>query len=379
MLTLLTLACWKTDLEAVDTTYVPFQNDYTNTTTAVVETVVTGLSCPDGEPARFYAVYDPEEPADQPVVIVLHSAALDYVYFPKADSPLAGEHYAPSDAGDHRLSAAWGIKKTWETLGMYPQVDTSEDNLGTLPAQLANDGVVALYPANCWGDLWHNSEEFQPNDSSTDLFWRNGLTMAWWMVRSVIEEEPTFLGEEIPEFKAYASSENLHVIGLGDGARGVYDLVLRLHGNDDYGARFSSVVLDSPVDDLDQWAATVTGVQGGLDRIFYGQRDTPGPPYWSLPALLGLDEAYGDFDFLDGTRVGVAYSGIDPRVPSGNLEAAQTALGGRPATCVVDTAQQGHVFLNADTNLARDLTQFAVRGIGNATCQDVPASGDTGG
>ena len=372
------LGCWKTDLEPVDTTYVPFQNDYTNTTTAVVETVVTGLSCPDGEPARFYAVYDPDEPSPQPVVIVLHSAVLDYVYFPKADSPLAGEHYAPSDAGDHRLSAAWGIKKTWETLGMYPQVDSTEDNLGTLPAQLANDGVVALYPANCWGDLWHNSEEFQPNDSSADLFWRNGMTMAWWMVRAVIEEEPTFLGDEIPEFKSYAASDNLHAIGLGDGARGVYDLVYRLHGNDEYGARFSSVVLDSPVDDLNQWAATVTGVQGGLDRIFYGQRDTPGLAYWSLPALLGEDEAYGSFDFLDGTRVGIVHSSIDPRVPSGNLDAAEEALGGRPATCVVDTAQQGHVFLNADTSLARDLTQFAVRGIGNSTCQDVPASDDTG-
>jgi len=379
LITLLSLGCWKTDLEVVDTTLVPFQNDYTNTSSAVVETVETGLSCPDGEPARFYAVYDPGEPGPQPVVIVLHSAALDYVYFPKADSPLAGEHYAPSDAGDHRLSSAWGIKKTWETLGMYPQVDTSEDNFGTLPATLANDGIIGLYPANCWGDLWHNSEEFQPNDSSSDLFWRNGLTMAWWMVRAVIEEEPTFLGAEVPAFKELADPDSLHLMGLGDGARGVYDLVLKLHGNDDYGARFESVVLDSPVDDLEQWATTVTGVQGGLERIFYGQRTTPGLAYWSLPALLGAHPDYGTFDFLDGTRVGVVHSSIDPRVPSGNLEAAELELAARPSTCLIDTQAQGHVFLNSDLTLAREMADFAVRGIGNATCQDVGSTGgDTG-
>ena len=55
---LMTLGCWNTDIPEEDYSIVPFVNDYVGAQDAIVEKVETDFSCPDGEPAIFYAVYD---------------------------------------------------------------------------------------------------------------------------------------------------------------------------------------------------------------------------------------------------------------------------------------------------------------------------------
>ena len=71
-----------------------------------------------------------------------------------------------------------------ETLGLQiDDQDPGENNLGTLPAALANRGVVQFIPGNCWGDMWHNEEGVVVNDLELDGFNRNGRTIANWMLR----------------------------------------------------------------------------------------------------------------------------------------------------------------------------------------------------
>ena len=80
-------------------------------------------------------------------------------------TPLAKSHRGsfnmtrPDDLAAHAIRHA---------LGKVPALDPAEVNDGTLPAALANSGAFTLYPANCWGDLWHNEDYYSPNDWDAD-------------------------------------------------------------------------------------------------------------------------------------------------------------------------------------------------------------------
>ena len=50
----------------------------------------------------------------------------------------------------------------------------------SLPAALADAGAFTMYPANCWGDLWHNEYGYSVNDPA-EGFTRNGRYLAWVM------------------------------------------------------------------------------------------------------------------------------------------------------------------------------------------------------
>ena len=341
------LACWSVGDDANDFATVPFESDYAITQNGVVESISTNLECPDGNPARFYVVSAPDWTEPHPVAVVLHSSAFDYVVTPDPTEPLAGQHWA-SVAGYSRLERGWGVQKVWETLGMLGQVDASEDNLGTLPAALLDAGVVGVYPINCWGDLWHNESGLYPNDLASEYIDRNGGAFAWWMVRFITD--PAFASSQGFTTSALMDPDQLLLVGLGDGARGATELVLREPPG------LVGLLLDSPVDDLQHWQEEVPGVDVGLSRIYYETAGGEGDwAKWSLKRTLNTTE------LLDEVRIGLVHSSFDPKVPSDNLAGTLSAL--IPAdACVVDTEAAAHVQSNSDIDLARELVAFVATG-----------------
>jgi len=351
---LFALACWKTP-DPVDFEFVPFDNDSANATTGVVQTIETDLECPDGEPAKLYVVYDEEWTEPAPVAVVLHSSAFDYVVSPQPEAPLIGEHWAPTTDGVTRMTRRWGVQKVWETLGMHPQVEPAEVNHGTLPSALLDAGVAGVYPINCWGDLWHNESPAAVNDKATEYLDREGGTFAWWQLRWLVDA--TFASSQGILPSASLDTDTLYLIGLGDGARGVNDLVKR-------GDRpeIAGVIIDSPIDDLDAWAET-PGVDEGLARIYYdvaGSDDTGGASSYNRHAIK---RAVSEGDW-DGVPTMLIYSDVDPRVPSGSTAGLVTKLDerGQVTSCVVQTGEAAHVQSNSDIVLARQAVSFLTEG-----------------
>ncbi len=346
------LACWSVGDNGQEFSTVPFISSYAATENGVVETITTSLECPDGQAARFYVVYASDWVEARTSVIVLHSSSFDYVVTPNPADPLGGQHWAGVSSYS-RLERDWGIQKVWETLGMLDNVDPSESNLGTLPAALLDAGLVGIYPINCWGDLWHNESGLYPNDLAAEHIDRNGGAFAWWMVRFVTDAE--FASSQQFYTGALVDPEQVVLIGLGDGARGATELVLREPEG------LTGLLLDSPIDNLQQWQEEVPGVDVGLERIYFepGGDDVDWLK-WSLKRILNTS------DTLDGVRIGLVHSSIDPQVPSDNLTGTLNAL---PAdACLVDTELSTHVHTNSDLALAQDLVDFVALGNSNGRC-----------
>ena len=273
--------CWM-EYEAPELAGVPYTNDYVDSDSALVLTFEPNppLACPDGKAARFYVVYDPAKtgtvetpessdsgeagdtgpggPVDDtgtdsatesaPVAIVFHSSSFDYVVRPDIDDPLSGAHYRSGTDEYTRLHQGWGVAKVWETLGMHEAIEPTEVNLGTLPAALVNAGVVTLYPTNCWGDLWHNDLEGQPNDLATELgLQRYGFTYAQWMIRFL--NDPDFAAGHKIDIGLDLDLDRLILVGLGDGARAIAEIL-----QEDDSPTVHGVLLDSPIDDFSTWA-----------------------------------------------------------------------------------------------------------------------------
>ncbi len=358
MLLLLT-ACW-VQPEAIPFELVAFENDHSSAQGAVVDTFEYDLSCPDGEPARFYTVYDPDWIGPVATALVLHSSVFDYVLAPSPGSPPEGNHYA-AGVGDYtRLHRAWGIAKVWETLGMYPTVDATEVNTGALPSILVDKGVAAVYPTNCWGDLWHNEGSVQPNDEAGDLFSRNGHAFAVRVLRLL--SDPEFRTTKGVEFGFEPDLSRLLLAGLGDATTGVVDLLRR----DDTPHAFG-VLFDGPVDDLSLWAdnAQFSDRAKGLQRIFNYDPTDPDPerrdpPDWTDFSIEGLALD----GLLDARRTAVLYSVTDPFVPFPDVHYADMleALGTGDLVWASDTGRSEHVFSNSDTDLARKTMEFLLTG-----------------
>ena len=348
---LLALGCWKTPTP-VDLSVVPFENELASSTTGMVQTLETDLACPDGENAKLYIVWDEAWTEPRPVAVVLHSSAFDYVVNPQAEAPLVGEHWAPvGDDGVNRMTRRWGVQKVWETLGMHPQVEPAEENYGALPSALLDAGVVGVYPTNCWGDLWHNESPDQVNDKATEYLDREGGTFAWWQLRWMVDA--TFASSQGITPTAPIETGTIYVLGLGDGARGVADLMKHEERPD-----IAGVLLDSPVDDLDDWAET-PGVADGLARIYFdpgSDEDTGGEGSF---ARHSIKRAVSDGHF-DETPTMLLYSSVDPRVPSGNVDGLASKLEdrGQVPSCVWDTGGAWHVQGNADVVMARQIVEW---------------------
>ncbi|MEC7241518.1 MAG: hypothetical protein VXW32_09785 [Myxococcota bacterium] len=343
---LLLTACW-TSFEPVEYEQVPFQNEHVLSEQGVVTTYQLNLLCPDGDKARFYTVHDPTFEGPLPIAVVLHSSAFDYVTDPVSLAPLAGAHYAARYEETHRLERDWGVMKVWETLGMHPQVETVETNSGTLPAALLDAGVAAFYPINCWGDLWHNSE-VHTNDLAAEFFPRWGGTFAAWMARLV--QDSDFAGLQGVEFPFEPDQQGIHLIGLGDGARGVVSILKSPDKPD-----LASIFVDSPVDDLSIWATdpAFEAEATGLHLIFSYSNQAPDWNAWTLKALINQG-------FADGARVGLAFSRADPRVPfpQDSFNNLIASVNNHEQGLVIESFDATHVQVNNDLDRSNQVVNF---------------------
>ncbi len=335
------------DLTALDFSEVPFENAYLNVDDAVVSAFDTDLTCPDGQPARVFAVYRANTDAASPIAIVLHSGAFDYVVEPDVSGYLNGRHYQ----GTSRLSQEWSVGKVAETLGMPGvDVDPSEENLGTLAAALTDADFVQLYPANCWGDLWHNEQGYQDGPAALEGFNRNGRTFAYWMIKAIFE--PNFRGEQGIDLSGAGAidANQISIIGLGDGGRGVAELLA--HPEVPLPA---AALVDSPPDLLSAyyadpalWEDEITGIT----RIF-GEENVEAIDDWSLAAL-----PIGELP----PRVGFVWSDVDPRQPREATAPTAALMESVPGAWVENTHKPTHASLNSDPELAAAAVRYLLTG-----------------
>jgi hypothetical protein len=361
------------DSAVVDYSLVPFGNTHTEGGGYLVQGFRTGLACPNGEDAWFYAVYDPNVTEPQAVAIVFHSGAFDYVLHPVAGAPVAGPHYA----GDSRLSDEWAITRSWATLGMSADDDTTEVHTGALAAQLAREGVVSLLPANCWGDLWHNEQAWAENDWTTEGFMRNGRTLGFWMVRMVTDAD--WRVDKGFDFGVELDPESLYLIGLGDGGRAVTEMLLRDYDYEDSDG--DGEIAAGEWDGDNDWAPAGVLLDSTLDNLLVYTEDSS----LYFQEIDGLERVFvpdeeqvDDFEIIDNfslryalkrilvngdlpERVGVIWSTADTSMPDDGIEQLVNYLGEDGlafSSLVIDTEETGHVFSNADVSLAEDMVAF---------------------
>lgn len=361
------LGCFKPwdQLATLDFTDVPYDSPLVASGDARIRTYQTNLPCPDGSGARFYAVYRADNPDPAPLAVAFHSGAFDYEISPEATSDSA--LYGATWRTDSRLSRDWADQMVWESLGMYPgTVIESEDNQGALPAAMVDAGINQIWPGNCWADLWHDEEGFQDNDYSLEGFSRNGRTFAWWMIRLVYEDGfADGQGVSLP----FAISDELYLAGLGDGGRGVVELLTHDAMPDVTGA-----LLDSTPDTLSPYldpTAELSGEAEGLARLWADSADLAAIDDWSLLALLQANGASAVADtgglgdlarFALPTRTAMVWSVADPRQPLAATAATADLLATRSDAWVIDTRTRAHVFTNSKLTAATALVDYLLTG-----------------
>jgi hypothetical protein len=324
----------------LDTTLIPFENPYVSGDDAVIQSFDTELLCPDGSPSRFHVVYRSEQTEPAPAAIVLHSGAFDYVLEHGEDGPLSGPHYHSKP----RLTQEFGVSKVWETLGLQvSDLDPAEQNLGTLPAALTNRNVVQILPGNCWGDLWHNEEGVQFNEIEEEGFSRNGRAFAAWMVRMATDAD--FAADQGIEITPAIDPDSIYLVGLGDGGRGVLELL-----NHPSMPAFRGAMVDSSPDNLAAFTAQPTDFQDEID---------------GLRRIFGTDNLanIGEFSLANADvelppRFYYLWSSTDPQLPQAAMAPAADALQDQMGVRVHDTATQAHVLSNSDMGLANEAVEF---------------------
>ena len=351
----LSTGCWKLDDTIISYDVVPLENQHVVSENLVVQTFEPSppLECPDGEPATFYAIYDSSITTPVPVAIVFHSGAFDYVKNPAQDDYLAGTHYASDD----RLSSAWAQTRVFSMLGMWGEtVDPSENHTGALITALAQQEIMVLMPANCWGDLWHNhSGGRQENDYSTERFYRDGLALASWMYR-IATDESFATGHDVG-LPLQVDEDHVTLVGLGDGGRAVTELLWLLTDVSYYDAPIEAVMVDSVPDDLSWYyeqPSQFADYISGLQRIFDDRVDDIADH--SLEAYLASDTH-------PEPRTMLVWSSYDPVVPNGAIEGLVATVEARAdvdpsAAAVEEIGASAHVFSNKDMPLAYDVVDF---------------------
>jgi hypothetical protein len=340
LIPLLICGCFKLpeDLSQVDTRLIPFDNNFVNVDDAVIQSFETTMLCPDESPATFHMVYRTSTTEPAPVVILLHSGAFDYVMDPGEDGPLSGRHYH----ADSRLSGEFATRKVWETLGLQiDDLDLAEDNQGTLPAAFINRGAVLMLPGNCWGDLWRNDEESQPNDLDLDGFVRNGRAFASWMTQFLTD--PELAESQNIAWPTNIDGSQIHAVGLGDGGRGVLELLEHSESPTFAGAAVDSVpdrlaaYFEQPADFEDEIE--------GIERLFEDETAIQNATFVNTQSLPDR------FYFL--------WSSADTQMPISVIRPAATALRNLSSGVKVKNATiQGHVLSNSDMLLAEEMADF---------------------
>lgn len=355
--------CWQLDLPEVDRDTAPFDPPVGAPDGWTVERFSTPIRCPDGEDARFYMLYpeafDPrvhEDVQALPLAILLHSGSLDFVSEPRPGRLFDGGSWREEGGGGLRLSGEWAFTHVFTTLGIYPNYDPVELHAGALPAALAAKGIPVMLPANCWGDLWHNRSGVSPNNYPGDLFFREGRLMAELAWRYATTPYPPSNPVELP---VRVDPSRIYLIGLGEGARGVSEL---LHANNESGARLArpaAAVVDSPLDDYRRFEDLEGGTGFGATRVALRRIFPDGPDSY----------AEGSFGTLPLSRFperfGVVFSELNSRLPEGANDTLLDRLDELPAsnTWLLRSTRQAHVLSNTDVTLARSIANFLTDGL----------------
>jgi hypothetical protein len=333
-----------------------FENDYTQADDIVLQPFTyDDLKCPDGESANFFAVYREGLTEAAPIVVVFHADAFDYVKRPNLDDPLSGTHYT----SENRMTAEWAAHKVSETLGLLPgsAANDVELNYGTLPAALADAGTFALYPANCWGDMWHNEFGGTANDVSADGgVQRNGRFLAWYMtqIASTNAQSATDFREQfgLDDLAIPLDATGIYLVGLGEGGRAPEELLIRDKLIADNLPPVKGIIMDSPMDNL----YAITGGTGfddlktGLQRIF---PDT----YAGDIGAYSMQRWITNYGL--SPRLDLVWSSADPQVPDETLSQLVSLEGSHDAQMEVrDTTENGHIFINSEPIVARDAVGF---------------------
>jgi hypothetical protein len=353
VLPLLLAGCFKpySDFAELDFSDIAFDNPNVTVADARVASVDSTYTCPDGEPARVFGVYRTSWDGPRPTAVLLHSGAFDYIMAPEAADPLAGESYRQTT----RLSRPWSLAKAWETMGINPKpVDVDEANGGTLVAALVEADIAVVVPANCWGDLWHNVADEVDNDIELELVSRDGLGLASGTLQSLVDAgKVAETGIQLP---FQVDDAQLFLIGLGEGGRGVGELLHRTDTPD-----VAAVLVDSSPDLLSVWERDPVAFAEeaeGLARLF------------GVDGLSDVDD-HSLRDAIAGglapARTGVAWSSIDPRLPTDMIAPTADAAAGLGESWVIDTAADQHIQLNADPTLSAVAAAWLSTG-------DVPAA-----
>ncbi len=345
--------CFSPAATPFDITTLNFTNDYTSFDDIVIQPYqYQNLLCPDGEPATFYTVYREGLTEAAPIVIFFHSGAFDYVLDPNPADPLHGDQYR----AESRLGGDWANQKIFETLGLIPG-DGTEENLGTLPAALADAGAFTLYPANCWGDLWHNESGYAPNDPTEGLT-RNGRYLAWVMSAIASPDAATAVSWQdqlgLADLPITLDFSSVALVGLGEGGRAIPELFRRsqtVNSSSPSSAALPAirgVIVDSTMDDLTPVVAAPAqfpDIYAGLERIY--------------PTDLASVYAYslGRWYYERGPTypVQLAWSSSDPQVPNDTLSTLVAEQATYPTWITAkDYGVPKHVFLNANITDARE-------------------------
>lgn len=376
------VGCFTPAVDPLQIDRVAYQTDYTERTDIVLQPFhYDGLACPDGNPATFYAVYPETIEGPVPIVVVFHAGAFDYVES-RADGsiPAWDSDEAVFYSGDNRFSSDWAADKVFETLGLLDEViDPTETNLGILPAALADAGTFALYPANCWGDLWHNETGPRNNNWEADGgVHRDGRYLAWVMT-SIANPDPDVATETravlgLDSLPISLDASGVYIVGLGEGGRAaaelrVRDLIQDVPNQD--AALIKGMVLDSPIDNLARLVTndgTFKALNDGIARIYPDHTDEDGD---GLIEGDTQDNGYRDDieEYIQSyslwnalAKGGINYplgfwhSTLDPQVPvEANSDLLnQMALPENIGYCtVIDYAETQHTILNRDEEQAR--------------------------
>jgi len=352
----LSSGCWKTELISLPQDRIPLSPLAGGPADWVVETFELDIQCPNGELSQFYLVYP--ESADlrddplaesMPLAVVYHSGAFDYVFAPSPEDPLAGATHQSNT----RLNDAWAVRRVFITMGMYPTEDEAvEFHTGALVGALATNDIAMLFPSNCWGDAWHNRSALAENDYTADLFFRNGRTAAEFAWRHATEAFPPARPLELP---ISVDDSRVYAVGLGDGGRGVSELLSAMNDDPTFQVLPNAVVVDSLPDDLRAYydaPALYNETIIGLNRIFPDGRDST---------------TKGSLGFLPNaafpSRVGYLYSTGDTTIPAASHAAALAKMPGAVSDLwVYQAITQSHVLSAGSSELAWQISQFLVGG-----------------
>ena len=382
---LLALGCFTPMPDSFEVEKVHFENAYTLRDDLVLQPFHdAGLTCPDGGPATFYAVYPETLDTAAPIVVFFHSGAFDYVearsdgVTPAFDSD-AAVHYA----GEDRFSSEWAASKVFETLGLLDgldadQLDPEEVNLGILPAKLADAGTFTIYPANCWGDLWHNESGPRNNNWEADGgVHRNGRYLAWVMtaIASPDTEIATSKRHDLglDDLPISLDASGVYIVGLGDGGRAASELRIRDLLNDvpnQPSTPIKGMVVDSTEDILSRIVkddAAFHDINDGLARIYpdhtdddgdgkiEGDTDSVNANYRDDvdPSIYVYSLWQAIYRYGLNYPLGFWYSSADPQVP---IETVQDVIKfdkdnpntPQPLMTVTDFGEAEHTVLNRD-------------------------------